>query len=541
MQKFFFLILTCCFPVLWLTNSAMAAAGDLDPSFGSGGLVTTDLLNTLEVIRKVAVQTDGKLVAVGNSGSNDVLVRYKLNGSLDPTFGSGGKVIGLRGVRPATVVIQPNGKIIAGGAAAGGDFGLVRFNKDGSIDASFGNAGLATTDFFGTPDQVWDLVLQPDGKIVAVGDADSANWLALARFNSDGNLDTSFGDSGRLTPGVAPGIEQGLAIAIQPDLSIVAAGQAYNGAVTRGDFAIVRLDRNGQLDESFGNDGRVLTDFDNGYDGANAITIQPDGKILAAGMGADKFGLARYNTDGSLDNTFGNGGKVVTTFFGRTDTATALALQPDGKIVVSGSATFSGGDGTSGAIRRFALARYNVVDGSLDASFGDQGKVTTDFSGDSMATCLTLQPDGKLVVSGSANLVDFALARYLTTPTNSPVLQTEANSTQAVALDSVTFVRDPFSVTTEQNFSADHQTRIILLATNLTISSGENFSSVSVKAEAAGGAIQTLPVEYVGPVPGSEWLTQVVVRLPAQLANAGTMQVSITHGNTSNQGSIVIK
>lgn len=542
MQKLFVLILTFCLPVFCLTSVVKAAAGDLDPTYGNGGKVTTDFLSNFEVIRKTAVQPDGKLLVVGNGGGQaGVLVRYKLNGSLDLTFGSGGKITGLLGVRPATVVLQPDGRIIVAGQVSPGDFGVVRFNKNGSIDSSFGNAGLATTDFFGTSDQVWDLALQPDGKVVAVGDADNSNWLAFARFNSDGSLDTTFGNGGRLTPGVAPGIEQGLAIAIQPDLRIIAVGEANNGVVTKNDFAVVRLDQNGQLDHGFGNDGRVLTDFDNAFDGARAIAIQPDGKILVAGNGANKLALARYNVDGSLDNTFGAGGKVVITFFGREDAATALVLQPDGKIVAAGHSLVSGGDGTNPIVRVFALARYNT-DGSLDPTFGNQGKVTTDFGSDCIATGLVFQPDGKLVASGSAGAPgDFALARYLITPTNSPVLQTEASSTHAVAVDSVTFLRDPFSVTSEHNFSADHQTRIILLGTNLTLSSGENFSSVSVQAEEAGGAIHTLPVEYVGEVPGFEWLTQVVVRLPPPLAGAGTLQVSITHGNTSNQGSIVIE
>jgi uncharacterized delta-60 repeat protein len=544
LQRLLAPLLSFAFLIFLFPNAAHATAGDLDPTYGNGGKVISDFLGNSEIIRHAAVQPDGKLVVVGDGvGSDGIqrfgLVRYRLNGSLDMNFGSGGRVIDLRGVRAATVSVQDDGKIIAAGQVSPGDFGLVRFNKDGSLDTSFGNAGLATTDFFGTSDQIWNLALQPDGKIVAIGDADNANWLALARFNANGSLDTTFGNGGRLTPGIGPGIEQGLAIAIQSDLKIVAVGQAYNGALRKSDFALLRLEPNGELDESFGNAGKVLTDFSNGYDVALAVAIQPDGKILAAGEAPDKFGVVRYNVDGSLDETFGSGGRVITSFFGRGDVAMALALQSDGKIIAAGSAVFTGGDGTSGAVRDFALARYNG-DGTLDTTFGDQGKVTTNFGGDSVATSALLQPDGKLVAAGSANFADFALARYLTTPTNSPVLQTEANSNHALALDSVTYVKDPFSVTSDLNFSADHRTRILLFATNLTLAGNEAFSSVTVQAEDTGGGIHVLPVEYVGEVPGSEWLTQVVVKLPDDLAHAGSVQVSISHGNTSNKGSLLI-
>jgi uncharacterized delta-60 repeat protein len=450
-------------------------------------------------------------------------------------------VINLHGIRASSVAIQPDGKIaVAGGL--NGDFALARFNKDGSPDTAFGNAGLATTDFFGsgTNDFAWNLDLQADGKIVLVGDADNAGWLALARFNPDGSLDTTFGNNGKIAPGIGPGQEQGFAVRVQPDQKIVAVGQAYMGAVTKNDFAVVRFKADGSLDETFGNSGKVITDFNDEFDLASDVIIQPDGKIIAAGEASFKFGLARYNADGSVDDAFGSGGKVTTSFFGRGDRAVALALQPDGKIIAGGNAVITGGDGTV-AVRDFALARY-TPGGSLDATFGQAGKITTGFGGDSFATCLAIQPDGKLVAAGTAGFADFALARYLTAPTNSPALRTEADSNHALALDSVTFLRDPFSVTTEHNFSADHRTRIMLFATNLTLSGGDSFSSVSVRAQDSAGATHTLPVEYVGEVPGFEWLMEIVVRLPDELANAGDVQVSISlGGDISNKGIVSIR
>jgi uncharacterized delta-60 repeat protein len=337
---------------------------------------------------------------------------------------------------------------------------------------------------------------------------------------------------------MSSGHERATAVAIQSDSKIVAVGEADFSATIA--FAIARFKPNGELDPTFGTGGRVFTTFNSLASSGTSIAIQPDAKILAGGFtgGNQRFALARYQTDGTLDPTFDGDGKVTTAFSGNA-MCLAMVLQSDGRIVAAGGLTNPAGG------RDFVLTRYNS-NGALDNTFGNLGTVITDFGGADFAFTVVLQPDDKIIAAGqytnfSDGSGDFALARYLTTPTNSPVLQTDANSTVAVAVDSVNLLRDPFSVTTEHNFSADHQTRVILLATNLTLSSQETISSVSVLAAEGGGATHNLPVEYVGAVPGFEWLTQVVVRLPPQLAGAGTVQVSITHGNTSNPGSFVIE
>lgn len=542
LRKLFVLILIYCLLFFCLTNSVMAAGGDLDPTFGNGGKVTNDFFGFDDVLVAAGIQPDGQIVVVGIiqvelNLYRPTIARYKTDGSLDPTFGSNGRVF-FSDVGLPTVALQPDGKIIVAGTIQK-DFGLLRFNSDGSPDTTFGNSGVTTVDFFSDPqkvDTVLSLALQPDGKIVAAGYADSGDWLAVARLNANGSLDTTFGNGGKVTPGMGPGFEQASAVEIQSDSKIVVAGRVDRSAnFGIQDFGLARFKPNGQLDDTFGNGGRVITAIGSGQStlGVRDLVIQGDGKILVAGFANFKFALARYNSDGSLDPGFGSGsGKVL----GPDGAAAAVVIQCDGKIVAADSSTFTDSD--------FRLVRFNT-DGALDNSFGNQGIVSTDFGGSDHATALMLQSDCKLVAAGInrrfGHYDDFALARYLTAPSSSPVLQIDSSSTRAVALDSVTLLRDPFSVTTEHNFSADHQTRIILFATNLTLSSGD-FSSVSVQAEAAGGAIYTLPVEHVGEVPGFQWLTQVVVKLPTGLANAGSVQVSISlNGNISNKGSVLIQ
>jgi len=524
------------------SRTALTAAftpGDLDPTYGAGGKVTTDFQGgNFDIIRGAAVQPDGKLIAIGQGPGTDLVVRwgllrYRLDGSLDPTFGNNGKVVISSPIWSLTgVVVQPDGKIVVSGANFNPtrDFLAIRFNKDGSLDTAFGSGGFATADFFQTTDEAWDLALQADGKIVLVGSSDDG-LLAAARFNPDGSLDASFGNGGKSAPGLAPGREQGLAVAIQPDGKIVAAGSVVTDQ--HNDFLLTRFEPNGALDTTFGDSRKVITDFSNSFDDIQDIVLQPDGKIVAVGTAGSNFALARYNTNGGLDNTFGSGGKLRTTFQGADD-GQSVVLQRDGKIVMAGS--------TSGPVdpspRSFALARYNT-NGSLDTAFGDQGKVVTSFGQDAFAIALVLQPDDKLIVAGT-NTTDLALVRYLTAPVDVPVLQTEAGTNHAIALDSVTFRRDPFSVTNDFNFSADHRTRIILFATNLTLGNGEDSSAVTVRAE-DGAGMHNLPVEFVGPVPGSEWLTQVVVKLPDDLATAN-VSVSVSfHSNTSNKPFIVIQ
>lgn len=224
--------------------------------------------------------------------------------------------------------------------------------------------------------------------------------LALARYDTNGSLDTAFGTGGQV---IAPGLgDTTNAVAIQSDNKIVVAGSSGFA------FALARYNANGSLDTTFDADGKVTTDIGTGIDIANAVAIQADGKIVAAGQsphGAGvAFALVRYNANGSLDTDFGTGGKVTTDFDKSLNIAQAIAIQSDRKIVAAGWTNDS-------VVNVFALARYNT-DGSLDTTFDADGKVTTAIGIVNMVNAVAIQSDGKIVAAGRSDNA-FALARYL--------------------------------------------------------------------------------------------------------------------------------
>lgn len=277
--------------------------------------------------------------------------------------------------------------------AALGGMGLA---ADGDRDTTFGGDGKVVTPFPGGAYGVAAAV-QPDGKIVAVGAAAGDSFtgvFALARYDTGGTLDPGFGDMGRVTTAISDGGDEARAVAIQPDGMIVVAG------TNREQFELARYDAGGELDPTFGADGVVTTNPTPDVDIVNGMVLQPNGKILVAGLATPgspwrpRFALARYTSTGSLDPTFGEGGIVIS----RRGVGRAVALQADGRIVVVG---FS----SSG----FALARYHR-DGSLDARFGGDGTVDAPANGGAFS--VTLQPDGKIVVGGAFDFFTFEVARF---------------------------------------------------------------------------------------------------------------------------------
>ena len=405
--------------VVGLANATnIIAQNNLDPTFGNGGKVITDI-NGVDFANGLVIQPDGKFIAAGAANSNFAVVRYNGNGSLDASFGSGGKVITDFGGSDAAlaVALQPDGKIVAAGSSSN-NFALARYNADGSLDSTFGSGGKITTDFFGFSDSAQAVIIQPDGKIVAAGiarPAVSIGDFGLVRYNSNGSLDTTFGNGGKVSTDFNGQYDGANALVLQADGKLVAAG--YAGVVNNPsgwnvyDNALVRYNPDGSLDSTFGSGGKVVTDFvgpegeqDNGI---SVLVVQADGKLVAAGYTSlydiSYTILTRYNTNGTL---------LDTTFFGssRFGYFTGLALQADGKIVASGSFFINGN-------YDFGLARYNAK-GTLDTTFGTGGTIATNFGNSDVAVGVVIQPDGKIVAAGytaNANysVSDFALARYL--------------------------------------------------------------------------------------------------------------------------------
>ena len=336
-------------PEKWLSDPALLNLRSGSPdfcAFGNRGWATTATGPGDDVARAVAVQSDGKIVAVG----------FRRVGSL------GSKT----------------------------DVALVRYTSSGALDPSFGNAGVVVTTLSSESDFGEAVVLQPDGKIVVVGG--SGSRVAVLRYTSSGAPDSGFGSGGVVTTAIPSGSGGGNAVALQPDGKIVVAGDTF-ASFLDANFAVLRYTSSGALDSSFGSGGISTTSFGNFADIASQVAIQPDGKVLVCGPRSNgssyEWALARYTSSGGPDGSFGSGGKVTIPNNSLTGAQCGMALAPDGKIVLTGYRLIGG-------IADFTVLRLSPS-GALDSTFGTGGIASL---GSGVGTAVVLQPDGKIVAAG---------------------------------------------------------------------------------------------------------------------------------------------
>lgn len=422
------------------------AQPELDVSFNGTGMSTVDFNpNTEEVAFDVLVQADNKIVAVGTYGTFSsprffALTRFNTNGSLDTTFGDNGRVItdfNANAVNEGAfaAAMQPDGKIIAAGyvsmiSPGEGYFALARYNPDGSLDTTFGNGGKVLTAAAQHINEARAVAVGPDGKIFAVGYyfTGNQNFQSLvARYATTGTLEGTSGDF----QGFDLGTENILrAVAIQPDGKIVTGGnfrQSFSSP-SGADAKVLRFNANGTLDSSFGSSGRVLISSPTTGEAVNAVALLPDGRIVAGGYSGADFLVMRFNSNGSFDTTFGGGTGRVTTPMGAGSQANSVIIKPNGKILVSGS---SGPDS--------CIVYYNT-DGSLDTSFSGDGKLIIPFGA---ANGMALDHLGRIVLGGISGGM-FAAARLYTldpvpvsvsgqarTPTGTPIRGVRVGLTNA--------------------------------------------------------------------------------------------------------------
>jgi uncharacterized delta-60 repeat protein len=373
-----------------LTVTVGGAPGVVDTSF-NGGVQLTSVAEGEDYANAMAVQGDGKVISVGRTtttaGGGDIaIVRFQRDGAIDTTFGTGGRVVtaiaAARGSDEANAVaVQADGKIVVAGAsdngASGLDFALVRYNADGSLDNSFGNGGKVVTTIGASTDRINAIAIQNDGKIVVGGDSDRGTTatgvdFALARYNTDGSPDTTFGTDGEVVTPIRTQSARDSIYALQ--LQQVGGETRVVAVGGEGDFSAARYTARGQLDGTFGNGGKVASLFGNSIIGAaRAVVETPDHQLVLAGHIGNDFALARLNADGTLDAGFGTAGKVINALATGTnwDSATALVRQQDGKLIAGGW-VYEGNSSSAD----FAVLRYSA-DGMLDASFGNGGKVIT--------------------------------------------------------------------------------------------------------------------------------------------------------------------
>ena len=423
------IILICSMVFAYIYTTAQH--GGLDNTFGTNGIVTTTIGVEGDFSNDIAVQEDGKILLVGTSdiGTDEnplrvlTLARYNTDGALDNSFsGDGITTFDLGGgVRGRSVAILPDGKILTAGIHGGAttqDFLIVKFNSDGTVDMTFGSNGRVETDFASSIDITNKIHITPDGKIVLTGLVVSTTGdmdFGAARYNADGTPDVTFDGDGKVTFDLVNDDDRCNSSALQPDGKLLLFGKVTIVGDT--DFAILRCNVDGSLDNTFGTNGIVLTDFGTTDDYGMSIALQSNGKIIATGItdrfsSAPKLGVVRYNADGTLDNTFGTGGIAsLTVGNGMYQNSNYPVIQSDGKIVISGASTTSGSDDIT-------LVRLSP-NGSLDNTFGNNGVVTTDIGENSNASSsIALQSNSKILVGGNAFPNDdgigvFTLSRYL--------------------------------------------------------------------------------------------------------------------------------
>ena len=364
---------------------------------------------TVLVTAQDGVTTESYTVTVTRAAFNNT----------DYTFGTNGQAVTNAAIfaQARGVVIQPDGKIIAVGTGLVNnslDFIVARFNPDGSLDTTFQSTGKVSTDLGGLDDEAQSVALQADGKIVVAGYTDvisSHDQFALVRYNTDGSLDTTFNTTGKLIPSFGTSYERAAAVAVQKDGRIIVVGSVTVGSKSA--MAVARFNSDGSPDTTFNSTGQLIVPAGTDSATGTSVAVQPDGAIVVGGSsvpsaGSGRFALWRFLADGTADTTLGGSGEVTTGVGSFGASAAGMALQKDGKILLAGSAIVN----SSGNI---AVVRYNG-DGSLDTTFNTTGKVTTQVNGAaSTASSVVVQADGKIAVAGTAALGggdDIALVRF---------------------------------------------------------------------------------------------------------------------------------
>jgi len=398
-------------------SSAHASAGSLDPSWGGAGYVTTGFGGDFSGALGIAVQPDGKVIAVGGVGTglneSFALARYNADGTLDQSFGIGGRVVtdfdGLNS-QAIAVALEGNRIVVAGYAAVDpdfsiNDFALARYENDGTLDTSFGLGGKVVTDFAGGEDDV-DAVAVKGNRIVVVGASQGAGGadFALARYNQDGSLDTSFGSGGLVTTDFHGTFDAANDAAFQGNDIVVAGYSGYGTA--NADFALAAYRADGTLDSSFGAGGKAETDFGHGSDYGHSIDVAGN-RILVVGSASnginDDFAAAVYDRHGTLDPRF-NGTGTSTMDMGGDDESFSSAFDTTHGVVAVGCTP-------NGIGNRIAVARW-ASDGTPDLSFGSGGYTTTAIGANSCVGTMALdRPDG--IFAAGISDSQFLVVRYL--------------------------------------------------------------------------------------------------------------------------------
>ena len=415
---YLYAILTICL------CTTQTKAQSLDSTFGTNGKVHTSFGNFSTYFNALAMQNDGKIYAVGAkegsfSETNGIFIsRYNTDGLLDISYNSTG-VNGEPGTKEIgygssyefchTAVLQPDNKLIVAGSS-NASFSISRLLENGDYDTDFSGDGKMIYSFgTGNGSKINKILLQSDGKILAIGQAYSGTDydFGAARFNTDGSLDTTFGVSGKVRVAIGPANDFGQDAVLQPDGKIVITGYSKN-ALGYDTFSAIRLNNDGNLDISFATNGKIYFNIPSKLDCvAEAVTLQSDGRILIAGHADGDFAVLRYNTNGTLDGTFGNSGYTTTDFGNSQDKVYAISIQANGKIILAGHSY----DPLISTFLDFGIASYNA-DGSLNNTFDSDGKMTISMGYSSGIKDMIIQNDGKLIFGGYSTENQNSNTRY---------------------------------------------------------------------------------------------------------------------------------
>jgi uncharacterized delta-60 repeat protein len=404
-------------PIAGNVLAGSVSPGQADPSFSGDGLATAGFTSAFAY--NMIMQPDQKLLVAGfvNTPTDTAIARFLPNGSIDTSYGTSGRTttaVSTSSDTAYTLALQPDGRLIIAGEASvssSTDFMLLRQNADGTPDNTFDTDGRLTLAHGTLTDGARAVVVQNDGRIVVAGMSGNGTTddIALARFNTNGSLDTTYGTAGRVTSNISAGLDRAYAAVLYPGGRVLIAGETRNAANTSTDFAIVRYNTDGSLDTSFGTGGIVKITPGTGTDIANALLVLPNGRILVAGEAAGDAAIARLMPDGALDTTFGTSGWTVLPVLAAADIIRAIALQPDGRILATGSA--SNGTNLDLAVMRF------LESGQPDATFGTGGKRTfAPGTANDIGRGIAVQNDGSIVIGGGGvigGLNDFFVMRLL--------------------------------------------------------------------------------------------------------------------------------